>query len=784
MRVSLEWLRSLLPLTEEPAVLSHRLTMAGVEVEAVHRPGAGNRGLKIAEVKSAEPVPGKNLLLCKVFDGADRVVVCGDTTIKAGEIVAYAPPGSFIGGKEMSSRKFGAIESAGMLCSLADIGLEEKSSGVLRLRATPGENLEQAVSFDDQVWELNITPNRADCLSHWGVAREFAAILDRQAVYPGAPLSGAKQAASVQVEVQEPAGCPLYTARVIRGVKIGPSPLHVRLRLERCGMRSINNVVDATNLVLLELGQPLHAFDISKLKGGKIVVRRAAPGEKMVLLDGKEHALESDDLVIADAERPIALAGVMGGANSEVSDTTTDILLESAFFDPVVVRKGSKRHGLHTEASHRFERAVDPAAVPLALDRCAGLIAELAGGIIEGGRIEAGPGVPPPGEIALRTQRVFQILGINIAANEIRNLLERVGCKVSATVHGFAVVPPTWRSDLTLEIDLIEEIARLFGYDRIPHVNPQTPLGTAPELPNQAVTIVRQWLLDQGFHEVVTFAFTTPDWGAALRLRDHRATPIAVGNPLTVEQSVMRTLILPTLLEAATLNLRRGNHAIRLFDVGHVFLPGSPITETNHVAACVFGPWDESIWGEKARPADFFDLKGVLAGLLQRLGVEADFQRSQEPFLHPGLAADVVVNGVTIGWIGVLHPEVCRKVDVPAGIAFELNLDAVQSISAARKILPPSKYPAVMRDVAFLVAGEISVGAVEAALRSAAPDHLETVALFDVYQGEALGGRKNVAFHLRFQAADRTLTDIEIDAAVAAMVKAVEQKVAGEHRTH
>jgi phenylalanyl-tRNA synthetase beta chain len=786
MRVSFEWLKSLLPLNEAPAELAHRLTMAGIEVEAVHRPGAGNTGLKVAEVRSAEPVPGKNLLLCKVFDGAEHLVVCGDATIKAGEIVSYAPPGSSVNGREMGARKFGSVESAGMLCSLADMGLEDKSNGVLRLDAKAGTPLEQIVQFNDEVWELNITPNRADCLSHWGVARELGAILDREAKMPDSILPGDVSAAvgSVKIGIEEPAGCRLYTARVIRGVKIGPSPLAIRLRLERCGMRSINNVVDATNLVLLELGQPLHAFDLAKLKGNQIQVRRAVAGEKITLLDGKEHTLESDDLVIADAERPVALAGVMGGANSEVGADSVDLLLESAFFDPVMVRKSSKRHGLHTEASHRFERSVDPGAVRIALDRCAALIAETAGGVVDSGLAQVGQGVAAPEEIALRTPRVFQILGVSVPAGEMKLLLERIGCTVASTQHGFSVTPPTWRSDLTLEIDLIEEIARLFGYDRIPDVNPQTPLSAAPAAPEGKASVVREWLVDQGFQEVVTFAFTSPDWAATLRLKDSRATPIAIGNPLTVEQSVMRTLLLPTLLDSAMLNLRRGNHAVRFFDIGHVFLPSTPHAEPNHAGAVVFGPWDESIWGEKDRPADFYDLKGVLAGLLQKLGIEAEYKRSQEPFLHPGLSAEVVSNGKPIGWIGVLHPEVVRKLDVPAGLAFEINLDAISTLRHQPRIQSPSKYPGVMRDVAFLVAGDVATGDVEAALRSAAPTELEAVSLFDVYQGESLGGRKNVAFHLRFQAHDRTLVDTDIDTAVAAMVKAVELKVGGELRTH
>jgi phenylalanyl-tRNA synthetase beta chain len=783
MLVSLHWIKDLLPLTEDAETLAKQLTMAGVEVEGVHRPGGNSRGVLVAEVRTAEPIPGKNLQRLTVFDGAERTVICGDTTIKAGERVAYAPPGATAGGREMGARKFGDVESAGMLCSLSDLGLEEKSDGVLRIKAEPGTPLETLVDMADTVWELNITPNRADCLSHWGVARELAAILERKVRAPKAKVKEKGAAISAQVDNRDTSGCPLYTARVMRGVKVGPSPLWVRLRLEKCGMRSINNVVDATNLVVLELGQPLHAFDLAKLAEGRIVVRRAQAGEPITLLDGKERKLTAEDLVIADAERPVALAGVMGGANSEVSDVSVDLLLESAYFNPVSVRKSSKRHGLHTEASHRFERGVDPAAVELALDRCAQLIIELAGGKIDVGVVKAGPGVPAAAPIQLRQARIGQILGIDVPLKTAKQLLQRIGCRVTAVPGGLEAVPPSWRDDITMEIDLIEEIVRLYGYDKVPSVAPVMTLASAPAAYASRLDDARTWLQDAGFHEMVTYCFIAPEWPEKLGLQGMHAKPITIGNPLTVEQSVMRTMLLPSMLDAAQTNLRRGVPTVKVFDSGRIFLPGTPHEEQLHLGACVFGPWDDSVWAGKERPADFYDLKGVLEGLLRKLGVSVQYRRAQEPFLHPGISAEIMVGETPVGWIGAIHPEVLRNLELPAGFGFELNFDALP-VPERQPLQAPSKFPAVMRDVAFLVQGETAVGDVERALLSAAPPELEVVSLFDVYAGESLGGRKNVAFHLRFQAVDRTMNDQEIDAAVAAMVKAVEQQCGGELRAY
>ena len=784
MLVSLEWLRELVDLPASPEETARRLTMAGVEVEGVHRPGAGNRGVICAEVRAADAVPGKNLLHCRVFDGArERTVICGDTSVRAGERVAYGPPGSSVGGHDLGVRAFAGVESEGMLCSLADLGLEEKSDAVLRLALAPGAPLESAVSLGDTVWELNVTPNRADALSHWGVARELAAVLGVKAKGVKAKVAEKGPAIEVAVENRDVRGCPLYTARVIRGVKVGPSPLTVRLRLERCGMRSINTVVDATNLALLELGQPLHAFDLAKLAGGRIVVRRASAGEPIVLLDGKERALTADDLVIADAERPVALAGVMGGANSEVSATTVDILLESAYFDPVAVRKSSKRHGLHTEASHRFERAVDPEAVTVALDRCAALIVQLAGGKVEKGVRREGPGVPAPEPIRLRPARIAQMLGIEVPVGEAKQLLKRIGCALSAEGKTIVAVPPAWRSDLTQEIDLIEEIVRLYGYDKVPAASPVSPLAAAPAPVWDRKQAARVWMEDSGFCETVTYSFISPVWWQTLQFTGRRAERVPVGNPLTVEQSVMRTSLLPSLLEAAQTNLRRGNQAVRLFDLSRVFFAGTPPLEPEHLGAVVFGPWDDSVWAGQGREADFYDLKGVLEGLVRRLGAEARFEAAGEPFLHPGIAAKVFVGGREAGWIGALHPQVLRTLELPAGLAFELAFAALTAPARA-SVQVPSRFPAVMRDVAFLVDAAVPASAVEDALRAAAPPELESVALFDVYAGESLGGRKNLAFHLRFQAADRTLVDTEVEAAVAAMVKSVEMRCGGELRAH
>ncbi len=782
MRASLKWIREFIDLAGA-GNLAHRLTMAGIEVEGIEKPGAGNERLVIAEVRNAEPVAGKSLLFCRVFDGAaEQEVICGDTTIRAGERVLYAPPGSFVNSRDIGRRKFGDIESAGMLCSLEDTGLVDKSDAVLRVEAEPGTPFEKLIDLQDEIWELNITPNRADCLSQWGVARELAAIFEREATLPPLELVATGKAEAPSVTLEDADACPRYTARILRGVKIGPSPLAVRMRLERCGVRAINNVVDATNIVLLELGQPLHAFDLRKLAGGRIVVRRAKAGEILRTLDDVERKLTGEDLIIADAERPVALAGVMGGGDSEVSEETVDILLESAWFNPVVVRKGAKRHGMHTEASHRFERGVDPAMVRRASDRCAELILAWAGGEADQAIAEAGPGVPTHGPVTLRLARLERILGIAVSPERAAELLRGLGCAVGEGGAGeLSVTPPTWRQDLHIEEDFIEEVVRLYGYDKLPAGAGATPLSHVPASPITPADRVRDLLRDAGFGEVIAYSFTSPQNLASLGLSDHRATPIELDKPLTVEQSVMRTTLAVSLLEAASLNHRRGNTRLRLFDVSRVFLAGDPHAEPVHAGAIAVGEWDASLWGARDRKADFFDLKGIAEELIASFGARARWERSTEPFLHPGMSADVYLGDEKVGWVGVLHPRVLRHFDLPDAVALELNVDKLP-VRARKAIEAPSRFPAVMRDVAFLVDRKVPAAGLEAALRSAAPAWLIDVALFDVYESEALGDRRNLAFHLHFQSVTGTLRDEEVDGAVQAMVDACTRKTGAELR--
>lgn len=782
MRASLHWMGEFLPLREPSQELARRLTMAGVEVEATLRPAAGNEGLVVAVVQAAENVSGKVWLRCVVFDGhAEHIVVCGDATVRAGEHVLFAPPGSHLRGTRVEVRRFGAMESQGMLCSLADLGLETKSTGVLRLDAPAGTRAESLLDLSDELWELNLTPNRSDCLSQWGVARELGAILDCPAHLPSLRLMEAAIPISARVRVADPTGCPLYTARVLRGVKIGPSPLWVRVRLESYGMRSINNVVDATNYVLIELGQPLHAFDLAKLSEG-VYVRRARLGERLKTLDGVERVLDVSDLVIADARGPVALAGVMGGAESEVGTETMDVLLESAYFDPLSVRRTARRHGLHSEASHRFERGVDPAMVRFASDRCAQLILEWAGGQAEQGRAEDGPGLPPPTPIELRSERMRRLLGYEIAPTQAQRYLERLGCQVVATDHAWRVTPPTWRSDLGLEVDLVEEVCRLHGYAAIPAAQPVSVLGSLPFTEPSVQQVAREWLRDAGFNELVTYSFTAPDLIAAIGYLDDRAHPVPLDKPLTTEQSVMRTELLPSLIEAVSLNLRRGNTALKVFDVSRVFRPatGKPM-ERLHLGIAAFGSWDDSVWGSQGRRVEFYDLKGVVEGFFERLGIEAAWVPTREPFMHPGIGADILVGSQSIGWLGQLHPRLLRQLELPPGIVAEIDLEML-SMPAQSQVQIPSRFPAVMRDLAFLVPKAIPAGRVADVLRTSGPAFLESVKLFDVYEAASLGARKNVAYHLRFQAQDRTLTDDEVDAAVATMVEAARRELGAELR--
>jgi len=794
MRISLSWLAEYvapLPPAEE---LARRLTAVGLEVEAVERVGAHLDGVVAARIVSAEPHPqAEKLSVTRVDAGGEPLqVVCGARNWKVGDVVPLATPGTALpGGQRIERATLRGVESAGMLCSAKELGLAEDSSGLLVLPAdaVPGTPLARVLGLEDVVLEVNVTPNRPDALSHLGIAREVAASTGARLRPPEAALAQrAPPAASLlRVTIEDPSRCFRYAARVIEGVAIGPSPAWLARRLEACGVRSISNVVDATNFVLLEQGHPLHAFDLGRVAGAEIVVRHGRPGEKLVTLDGVERNLSADDLVIADRDRASALAGVMGGGDSEISSGTTRVLLESAWFEPTGVRRTARRHGLHTEASHRFERGVDPAGVTAALDRCAALIARLAGGTVRSGRADAYPRRHRPVDVALGWARPGEILGLPVGRREARRILAALGfAERKATAKGAVYRVPSWRLDVAREEDLVEEIIRLKGFDAIPETLPPVASDT-PAIPRDAEVAerARQALLAAGFSEAVNFSFVAPADLAAMDPGGGAGLGIALKNPISAELAVMRTRLVPSLLRNAAHNLRQRVEDVRLFEIANAYHPrpaGVPVeypaVEEPRLAGVALGRRHPMGWGAGKEPVDFYDLKGALDGLAASLGIGGvRWTHGGEAWLHPRSAATLEVEDSRgarhlLGWAGEVHPRVARAFELPRGVlAFELSFAA---LARHARLVPGHagvpRFPAVLRDLAVVVADEVEAGRVLSLVRE--QPLVEDVKLFDVYRGAPVpAGHKNLAMAIRYRAADRTLTDAEADGAHGRIVE-------------
>jgi phenylalanyl-tRNA synthetase beta chain len=798
MRISLQWLSEFVDLPA-PEELARRLTAVGLEVEAIERTGQGLEGVVVARVLASVKHPDAEKLSITTIDrgdGAPLQVVCGAKNYAVGDLVPLATVGTTLpGGTRISKAKLRGVESFGMLCSARELGLSEDASGLLILSAdsVPGTPIATALKLEDVLLEVNVTPNRPDALSHLGLAREVAAALGqplkRTAVAPRE--AGPPAAEAVQVRIEAPEKCARYAARVVEGVTIGPSPLWLQRRLERCGIRAISNVVDATNLVLLELGHPLHAFDLEKVAGAEIVVRTARPGETLTTLDGKERPLDPDDLLIADRDQGSALAGVMGGGVSEIQAGTRRVLVESAWFQPATVRRTAKRHGLHTEASHRFERGADPGMVLAALDRCAALIAELAGGTVRPGVVDACPRPAPRATVRLRWRRPGQLLGMEVSANETRRILTGLGfIERASDGEGAGWEVPSWRVDVAIEEDLVEELTRTLGFQVIPETLPRLALDSpalAPRLEAQART--RAALEGQGFREVVSYAFVPP---ADLEAFEPGVRPVALKNPISAELAVMRTSVVPSLLRTAAHNRRQGREGVRLYELATAFGPRTsadrdpPALERPVVAAVLSGRRSPLSWAAAGEPCDFHDLKGVVEGLLQALGVRAGFEQAGRAvgWLHPRAAALVrAADGTLLGALGEIHPRVAQAFDLPRGVlGFELEAAALLAASSlVPGYRPIPRLPAVLRDLAVVVDEAVAAAAVTA-LAGEEP-LCEEVTLFDVYRGAPLpAGKKSLALAIRYRAPDRTLTDGEADAAHGRIVERLARAVGAELR--
>jgi len=775
MQFSEQWLRSWVNPSIDSDALSYLLTMAGLEVEEAVAAAPAFTGVVVAEVK--EVVKHENadrLRVTKVDAGTGELVqiVCGAPNVAVGLKVPCALPGAVLPGDfKIKPTKMRGVESGGMLCSGKELGVPDEVDGLLVLPADApvGQSIRDYLSLDDSLFTLKITPNRADSLSIKGIAREVAAltgaVLSPVGIAPVAPVIDDKLA----VTIDAPAACGRYVGRIVKNVNAAaPTPEWMRRRLERSGLRSISAAVDITNYVLLELGQPMHAFDLAKLQGG-ITVRMAKPGEQLVCLNEKEVALAADMLVIADDAKALAIGGIMGGLESSVTDATRDVFLESAFFAPDAIAGRARELGFGSDSSYRFERGVDFALQHEALERATQLLVEICGG--DAGPVTETVGeLPARGEVTVRTARVAKLLGVALSAEQIADILTRLGLSHRATADGFAVSAPSFRFDIAIEEDLIEEIARVYGYDAIPSDTPRSGMRMLPlpeeRRPREAL---RHLVAGRDYQEVVTYAFVEEKWEADFAAN---TDPVRLINPIASQMSVMRSTLIGGLVDVLVGNLNRKQPRVRVFELARVFSKvGDGFDQPERIGGLAWGPRLAEQWGSKAERVDFYDVKADVEALLAPR--VAEFRKISHPALHPGRAAEVLVDGKAVGVIGELHPRWVQSYDLPsAPVLFELDFEAVLSAKLV-KAQSVSKFQAARRDLALVVDEAASYGELLAALRAAAPAIVTEIGLFDVYRGKGVEeGKKSLAFRVLLQDAAKTLTDEDVEPAIAALLAA------------
>ncbi|MCY3723098.1 MAG: phenylalanine--tRNA ligase subunit beta [Candidatus Poribacteria bacterium] len=797
MNVTLNWLKNYINFEFSPSELADRLTMLGVEVESVKHLGADLEGVIVGSVTSVRPHPNADkLVLCQVDTGGpeELQIVCGAPNVREGMLAPVATIGATLPvGLTIKRAKLRGKTSEGMLCSEKELGLSDAAAGLMELPTDIplGTPLSEALGLDDVVFELEITPNRPDCLSLIGIAREIRAETGNPLKPPTVDLTesdiDAQELTSVTIDA--PDLCPRYAARVIQGVKVAESPAWLQQRLASVGIGVINNIVDVTNFVLMEYGQPLHAFDYHKLTENRIVVRRAREGEHITTLDEVERELTSDMLVIADAEQPVALAGIMGGYDSEITEATCDVLLESAYFNPSSVRATAKALGISTEASYRFERGADPGVVLAALDRASQRIVELAGGTICEGVVDVYPGQQPLTEIQLRPERVNFVLGTTLEASEMVQILNRLGFDVDATGDIYHVTVPTFRADMTREIDLIEEIARVHGYDNIPTTLPKGDIPVPAQDPKTEIRKrIKHFLLAAGMMEAVNYSFCDPNCFDKIRLNpdDRLRNTLRLQNPLSPEMSVLRTTLTPGLLANAQHNRNHQIDTIALFEIGGVFVHDGEEKEPERVAGVLAGQIGEGVYSDPYRPPDFFDIKGLVEEMLEVCGVvDWTLQKTDTPTFHPGRNAEVLLGDKRIGVFGEVHPEVLENYDLPyKAYLFEFDLDGLTDVATfAKRFEPISVYPKVARDLAIVVDKEILSDMPTALIYTTGGDSVDSVRLFDVYEGEQVPkGKKSLAYTITYHSATETLTDKAVNALHDEVVKGLNRELGAELR--
>jgi phenylalanyl-tRNA synthetase beta chain len=828
MRVPLSWLREYVDVQLTPDQLAERLTLLGMEVKTVEAWGADWENVVTGELLAVEPHPrADRLSLTRVDVGAGEPleIVCGATNIAVGQRVPVALPGAVLPGNRRIERteKMGAV-SNGMLCSGDELRLTGDADGILILSPDTPVGLPLVDLYGDIVLDVDVKPNRGDALCLVGLAREVSAVTGAPVRFPGTepPESDDRIEGRLTVAVEEPGLCSRFVGRWVSGVRVAPSPDLIQMRLIAAGQRPVSNVVDVSNYVMLELGKPIHTFDAAAVHDGRIIVRLARRGERLETLDHVVRELDPETLLITDPAGPLGIAGVMGGATSEISDATTDVVVESAIFDPISIRRTAFRYALRSEASLRFEKGQEHRLARLGADRTARLIAEWAGGSVASGVVDTNPTEPAPARVAFRPSRVNRLLGVDLPAQSQRDVLARVGIETTKAPAGTSITVaaepmplqvvavdndvllatvPSWRRDLVIEADITEEVARVQGYDVVPGILPHTPMPHHRHSPLKLRHMLRETLAGAGLTEAVTYALVAPqmverfgpaDDPVVLGEGEASGRPVTITNPLSSQHSVMRQSLVGGLLEVVSSNLRQGRPDVAVFEIGKGYGATEDANETHEwwrLAIALTGAAEIPAWNRKARPYDLDDAKGVIELLARRLGLpQPGYARlADDPNLHPGRSARVTAGEGLVGRVGSLHPALLETLDLRTSDVIVAEL-AIVGLSGGQpgspRTVTPSRHPAVDRDLAVIVPEMTSAAAVEASIRRHGGSLLRAVALFDLYRGRPLDAQeKSLAFRLAFQADDRTLTEADVDGAIDAVTRGLATDVAGRLRT-
>jgi len=802
MNISFNWLQDYITIHESPEEIAGRLTMAGLEVEAIRSTRETYANFVVGKVRDVRQHPNADrLTVCDVYDGKQtHTVVCGAPNVATGQKIVFARVGSVVpaNGMHVKEVEIRGQKSAGMICSEYELDLGEDHEGILVLSddAEPGKQFSEYYWNGDVVFEIGITPNRPDCLSHIGVARDIAALYKRPLRIPKIKLSESRKPvkSALTIDIQDKEHCPRYVGRLIEGVTIGESPDWMQRRLKMIGVRPINAVVDVTNYVMMEYGQPLHAFDFDLIHNGKIVVRLANDGEKFVTLDEKERILTKNNLLICDAKQPVALAGVMGGMNSEINNETTSVLIESAYFAPSSVRHTSRQLGLVTESSYRFERGVDPSRTAEAADRAVQLIQQLTGGTMYRGRVDAYPKKIKPINIPFRNKQVERVLGIAIPASSVKSILKRLGVEVkeSKKKGEWRCVVPTYRPDIEREIDLVEEIVRVYGFDNVPAQETAAIRFTADDVRPGIHERIREWFVGAGYNEVVCNSMVPGTWNIFTG-----KPAVTVNNPQNQDMTDLRTSLIPGMLQVVGHNMNRGNHSLRLYEIGHIFshdpFPGSKNYIQNYhegetIAIMLTGARNPEDWSLKDATYDFYDLKGEVESLESKFNldkIEYNIYNTNSNTLIDE-AVGIEFKGISRGYFGKVSKEVLKSFDIEVDVyAAEIDLELFSEFShVEKKYSEVPKYPPVHRDLAFILDEKVTYHELDQIVRESGQPLVDNVSFFDIYRDDKIGNdKKSIAISLEMLSKEKTLTQPEIEETLSRIVKAVEKNLGGVLRS-